>query len=47
MNDPAAIAREALIATVRRLVLDHDIAPEVIAAEGRRLLAESRARNAA
>ncbi len=45
--DPAAIAREALIATIRRLVLDHDISPEVIAAEGERLLAESRTRSAA
>lgn len=46
-TDPAAIAREALIRTVRQLVLDHDIAPEVIAAEGERLLAESRTRSAA
>jgi hypothetical protein len=47
VSDPAVIAREALIATIKRLVLDHDISPEVIATEGERLLAESRAKAAA
>lgn len=42
MTDPAVIAREALIRVVRQLVLDHDIPPAVIAAEGARLLAESK-----
>jgi hypothetical protein len=46
-TDPATIARDALIETVKRLVLDHDISPEVIAAEGERLLAESRTRSTA
>ena len=46
-TDPAVIAREALIAAIKRLVLDHDISPEVIAAEGERLLTESRTRSPA
>jgi hypothetical protein len=47
VTDPAAIARDALIETVKRLVLDHDISPEVIATEGERLLSESRTRSTA